>query len=668
MSTTVNADLARARAQATFDPLQLTYFLYDGPEKTKRKRFLQNMAISECEQQKFRRTAHLTREEQYEEALRKSTYAFKRVAELGLSDQADLFYFRESYFPSEESPFGLHVSMFMPTIQKLGTPEQQAKWLPLALCATVMGTYAQTELGHGTFLRGLETTATYDPKTQEFIINSPTVTSAKFWPGGLGKTANHCVVMAKLFTQGKDVGMQSFMVQIRDLETHQPLPGVSVGDIGPKFGYAAMDNGYLSFKNVRIPRENMLMRYAQVLEDGTFIQPKNDRLVYGSMTLIRAQIVGGTARALAKAVTIATRYSAVRRQSQINSGQGEVQVIDFQTQQHKVFPQIAMAYALNITGRRSIAAYNRVSKQIEKGSLEELPVLHALSSGLKAYSSWEMMYGIEQCRLACGGHGYIEASGLPKIYANEVPACTYEGENTVLCLQTARYLMKCYAALTSGEALPPMVSYLRTAQGGRSQLSGKLELEQLIAAYEHRAARMISEAGARLAEQQKKGMKPAEAWNNSSQLLVEAAMAFCQTFAVRAFVETVQEAKLQPSLKAVLVQLCQLFAVQGILKYSGQFTKGGFLSDQQVETCQNKLFDLLALLKPNAVALVDAFDFPDQVLDSDLGRYDGNVYEALMEYARNSRLNESEVHEGFFKYQKPFVDYLNGKSILQARL
>ena len=70
----------------------------------------------------------------------------------------------------------------------------------------MIGTYAQTELGHGTFLRGLETTATYDPSTQEFIIHSPTLTATKWWPGGLGKTSSHAVVMARLFTQGKEYG------------------------------------------------------------------------------------------------------------------------------------------------------------------------------------------------------------------------------------------------------------------------------------------------------------------------------------------------------------------------------------------------------------------------------------------------------------------------------
>ncbi|CAL1530163.1 unnamed protein product [Lymnaea stagnalis] len=665
-TATVNPDLARARAQATFDPLKLTYFIYDGADKTKRKRFLQNIAIKESQEQGFRRTAELTREEQYDEALRKTTYALRRIAELGLKDSTDLYFFKEPLFASDSSPFGLHESMFLPTIQKQGTEEQTKKWIPLAKRFQVLGTYAQTELGHGTFLRGLETTATYDVKSKEFIINSPTVTSSKFWPGGLGKTANHCVVMAKLNVGGRDCGMQSFIVQIRDVETHQPLPGVTVGDIGQKFGYGAMDNGFLTLNNVRIPRENMLMRYSQVLEDGTFVSPKNDKLLYGSMTLIRAQIVGGCARALSKAVTIATRYSAVRRQSEINPGAGEVQVLDFQTQQHRLFVQIATAYALSMAGRASIAAYTRVSAQIESGALEELPILHALSAALKAFSSWEMAFGIEQCRLACGGHGYIQASGLPKIYTHEVPACTYEGENTVLCLQTARFLMKCQEAANNGQQLPSFVSYLKNPKNGKSQLSQNIRLEQLIEAYEHRAGRMIAEASLRIKTQLDKGMKPAEAWNSSTQMLVEAVVAFTHAFVVRAFIEKVLTSNLEPSLYTVLSQLCELYALYGITKYSGQFTKGGYLNDQQLEIVEGRIYDLLAALKPNAIALVDAFDFPDLVLDSDIGRYDGNVYEALMEYAKRSKLNSTEVHEGFYKYQKPFVDSM--KASVQSRL
>ncbi|BFZ11130.1 hypothetical protein BsWGS_14169 [Bradybaena similaris] len=665
-TTTVNPDLARCRSEATFDPLLLTYFIYDGPEKTKRRRFLQHLALKESKLVNDCHLTELSREEQYEVSLQKITAAYRRIFELGLQDPHEITLFRDTFIAIH--PFAVHIVAFVPAIQKLASEEQKAKWLPLIETFQMIGTYAQTELGHGTFVRGLETTATYDPKTREFIINSPTTSSTKFWPGGLGKTVNHVVLMAKLNSNGRDCGLQSFLIQIRDLETHQPLPGITVGDIGKKFGIPNIDNGFLILKSVRIPRENMLMRYAQVLEDGTFVSPKNDRLMYGSMTLIRSHMTSNSARTLAKAVTIATRYSAVRRQSEINTGAGEVQVLDFQTQQYKLFTQIASAYALHAAGEVSSAVNKTVSSQVESGNLQNLPILHALSASLKAFSTWEMMFGIEQCRLACGGHGYILASGLPTLYANEVSACTYEGDNIVLCLQAARFLIKSYNAAEKGEQLPTLARFLQAPKGVKSKLTEKLELDQLIAAYEHRAGRQVQEASSRLQSHLNRGVVAAEAWNKSSQSLVAAVVAFSHAFVVRAFIEKVTSSGLEPSLSAVLIQLCQLYALDGITRNAGEFLKGGYMSDQQLQMLEDKLFELLAALRPNAVALVDAFDFPDEVLDSDLGRYDGNVYEALMEYAKRSRLNKNEVHDGFYKYQKPFVDFLKSQAGTHSQL
>ena len=71
-------------------------------------------------------------------------------------------------------------------------------------------------MGHGTFIRGLETTATYDSETEEFVLHSPTITAYKWWPGGLGKTANCAVVMANLITpDGVKRGPTAFFVQLR---------------------------------------------------------------------------------------------------------------------------------------------------------------------------------------------------------------------------------------------------------------------------------------------------------------------------------------------------------------------------------------------------------------------------------------------------------------------
>ncbi len=85
-------------------------------------------------------------------------------------------------FPANTPPLPpptLNTQMFIPTLQSQGTPEQQAYWLDLALNLKIIGTYAQTELGHGTYVRGLETVAVYDPQHQQFVIHSPTLTSTK---------------------------------------------------------------------------------------------------------------------------------------------------------------------------------------------------------------------------------------------------------------------------------------------------------------------------------------------------------------------------------------------------------------------------------------------------------------------------------------------------------
>lgn len=73
----------------------------------------------------------------------------------------------------------VHYVMFLPALMNHGTSDQQAEWISRAWNCNIIGTYAQTELGHGTFLRGLETTSTYDPSTKEFVIHSPTITAYK---------------------------------------------------------------------------------------------------------------------------------------------------------------------------------------------------------------------------------------------------------------------------------------------------------------------------------------------------------------------------------------------------------------------------------------------------------------------------------------------------------
>ncbi|KAM7418968.1 hypothetical protein PAMA_016198 [Pampus argenteus] len=562
---------------------------------------------------------------------------------------------------NQNEALGLHFVMFIPTLYSQCDPQQSRKWLPLAEAFQVVGTYAQTEMGHGTHLRGLETTATYDPATQEFVLNSPTVSSIKWWPGGLGKTSNHAIVLAQLYTQGNCHGLHAFIVPIRDMSTHEPLPGIVVGDIGPKFGFNEVDNGFLKLENVRIPRENMLMKYAKVEPDGSYLKPPSAKLTYGTMVFVRSMIVVVSARALAKSCTIAIRYSAVRHQSEMRPGEPEPQIIDYQTQQYKLFPLLAMAYAFNFVGQYMNQEYHRITGDINQGDFSELPELHALSAGLKAFTTWETNSAIEVCRMSCGGHGYSRSSALPDIYVEFTPTCTYEGENTVMMLQTARYLVKSYRQAKEGQQLSGIVSYLNEAEHRRVQPQPVAarptvvdinDLASLVEVYKLRASILVELAAKSIQQELQRRKSQEDAWNNSAIDLVRASDAHCHYVVVKLFTDKLGEVG-DTAIHSVLSTMALLYALHGITKNSGDFLQAGLINPPQVLQISGRIKELLSQLRPNAVALVDAFDIHDRKLNSVLGRYDGNVYENMFEWARRSPLNSTEVHESFHKYLKP---------------
>ncbi|XP_012369957.1 peroxisomal acyl-coenzyme A oxidase 1 isoform X2 [Octodon degus] len=661
----MNPDLRRERAAATFNPELITNLLDGSPEKTQRRREIENKILSDPDFQ-HEDYNFLTRSERYDVAIKKSAVMVKKMREFGIADPDEIMWFKNFVHRGRPEPLDLHLGMFLPTLLHQATAEQQERFFMPAWNLEITGTYAQTEMGHGTHLRGLETTATYDPKTQEFIMNSPTVTSIKWWPGGLGKTSNHAIVLAQLFTQGKCYGLHAFVVPIREMGTHKPLPGITVGDIGPKFGYEEMDNGYLKMDNYRIPRENMLMKYAQVKPDGTYVKPVSNKLTYGTMVFVRSYLVGEAARSLSKACTIAIRYSAVRHQSEIKPGEPEPQVLDFQTQQYKLFPILATAYAFQFVGKYMKDTYYRINESIGQGDLSELPELHALTAGLKAFTTWTANTGIEECRLACGGHGYSHCSGIPNIYVTFTPACTFEGENTVMMLQTARFLMKSYDQVQSGKLACGLVSYLNDLPSQRIQPQQVAawptvvdinDPDSLTEVYKLRAARLIDIAAKNLHTEMSCRKSKEVAWNLTSVDLVRATEAHCHYVVVKLFADKLQKIQ-DKAVHSVLRNLFLLYSLYGISQKAGDFLQGNIMTGSQITQVNQHILELLTAIRPNAVALVDAFDFKDMTLGSVLGRYDGNVYENLFEWAKKSPLNKTQVHESYHKYLKPLKSNL----------
>lgn len=182
------------------------------------------------------------------------------------------------YLVDDVSPYFLHMEMFITTIREQASEEQRMLWLPLIESWKIIGAYAQTELGHGSNVRGLELEARWDSRTREFVLHSPTLTASKWWNGSLGRIANHAIVVAQLMLPSESDGFVShgphpFIVQVRDMKTHQPLDGVVVGDIGPKYGYITMDNGYMLFDHFRYLDQHRVPILTRLIVPGSHTLP-----------------------------------------------------------------------------------------------------------------------------------------------------------------------------------------------------------------------------------------------------------------------------------------------------------------------------------------------------------------------------------------------------------
>ncbi|ELU01431.1 hypothetical protein CAPTEDRAFT_178214 [Capitella teleta] len=647
----VNPDLQKERDGASFNPNDMTLVLLGGPKRAQHRREVVRQLFSDpVFNQEMRYSQSKT--ERYDQAMHQSIRLAEYMIEKGWTDKEMQTAAVALHY---DLATAVHAVMFVPTILRLATPEQQAEWLPQAASFKMIGTYAQTELGHGTNLKALETTATYDRSSECFIMNTPLPSGMKWWPGGLGKSTTHALVTANLIVDGQSHGFQVFLVQLRDVETFEELPGIEVGDIGPRISVSVTDNGYLIMRNVKIPRNNMLSKYCTVTSEGKFLRQEGTaKSNYGTMMMVRASIVDLAFQNTSQAVTIATRYGAVRRQSELKPGAKEPQIIDFVTQQYKLIPNIALAYGLHFTKEYMLSYYHQVfEEEIQKGVYDSVPELHSQSCGLKAYCTDLSMDTVEVCRRSCGGHGFMMASGLCSLLMDGLGSVTYEGENTVLYLQTARFLMKNYAAAMQGGRTARSLAFL-TANHPTCELLDVFNLPQLQAVFDVRAKFMLECGAVRMSESLKNGRQQYEAWNENSVELVRASKAYLDSFTAVNFMKRVSTLDIKPELKDVLMKLCRLHALHRIVSSAEEFLQSMAINTKQLEDIRSAEIKLLASLRPDAVALVDSFDYHDQTLNSALGRYDGNVYEKMYDLTKRNPMNEQSVHPAIHKYLKPF--------------
>jgi len=478
-----------------------------------------------------------------------------------------------------------HHGMFEMVIKSLGNEEQVTKYVQEAIDYKIFGCYAQTEMGHGSDVRGLRTTSTYDPKEDCFIVNTPTIKDAKFWPGELGKAADHAVFQAQTIVKGKNVGVQSFICQIRDMKNMAALKGVEIGDIGPKYGFASKDNGYMIFKNFKISKSSLLSKFVEINDKGEFVQKGDPRVAYSTMMWIRIQLISATPGFVGKALMVASRYCYLRTQfKSLPDPMQERRIIDYQASLTKLVPSCAFTWVSKFFSYTCFEMYEDMQKEIsEKNNFKSMKDLHSILCAIKAYYCEETLKQLKDLRELMGAQGYLQVNEMPEIIEMCSPNVTLEGDGCVMHQQTARDIFKSMGKIATGKEVSASYVYLQdfsnyideTLEGDVKYLPNLLEILKANVIYQ------VMIVGEELRKDT--GASFDEKWNKIHlSEIVKTSLLHAIFVTAKICLEGLDKHNFSDKLREKLELCCRIYVTESIIRYGDVALLKGFISAKQM--------------------------------------------------------------------------------------
>ena len=536
---------------------------------------------------------------------------------------------------------GVQWGLFGGAIENLGTDKHHQKYIPGLINLDILGCFAMTETGHGSDVQSIETTATYDLATQEFVIHSPTPSSRKDYIGGAALHAEVGAVFAQLITKGENHGVHCFVVPLRD-DKGNDLPGITTSDDFHKGGLGAVDNGRIVFDHVRVPRENLLNKYGQVDQGGTYSSPiesSNARFFTMLGTLIRGRIsVGGSASAATEvALSIAGRYALKRRQFGPEPG-NEILLMDYRMHQRRLLPLIARSYAYRFAQNQLVARMDTVQSAEEPPPPHQQRELESRAAGLKAAQTWHATRAIQEAREACGGAGYLAENRLTTLKGDTDVFTTFEGDNHVLFQLVAKELLTSYAQEVGGldpvglvrfaagtvadvvkerTAASQLIQRLIDARpGGSDDNHDLLDRGTQLNLFEDREQHVLETAARRLRRANSGDKAEAFAVFNAAQdHVIRAGRVHIERVVLEAFTAGIARTE-SPEAQELLRDVCSLYALTSIEEDLAWFMGHNRLADTRAKTVTSLVNELLEKLRPHTLTLIEGFGVPVSTLNA----------------------------------------------------
>ncbi len=543
--------------------------------------------------------------------------------------------------PSLQIKSGVQWGLFASAVMHLGTEEHHRRLLPDILDLTIPGAFAMTEIGHGSDVASIGTTATYDPQTEEFVLHTPFRAA---WKDYLGNAALHgvaAVVFAQLITKGVNHGVHAFYVPLRDTtaevaegEPFPFLPGISGEDDGLKGGLNGIDNGRLAFDHVRVPRTNLLNRYGDVAPDGTYTSPiaspgRRFFTMLGTLVQGRVSLDGSANNAAKMGLAIAVRYGNERRQFTGASDTEETVLLDYRRHQRRLIPLIAETYAGHFAHETLLEKFDEVFSGANDDDASRQD-LETLAAALKPLSTWHALRTLQESREACGGAGFMAENRITGLRADLDVYVTFEGDNTVLLQLVAKRLLSDraaefrdidaggvlrYVAEKAADAALYRTGFARAAQAFADVGDARRSVNQLRETslqrelLTDRVQTMVAELGDALKDAAKAPREvAAEKFNDHQHELIEAARAYAELIQWEAFTAALSTLP-DDGTREVLTRVRDLFGLTLIERNLAWYLIHGRLSTGRARTVSSYIDRLVARLRPHAQDLVDAWGY-----------------------------------------------------------
>ncbi|MFS4455891.1 acyl-CoA dehydrogenase [Maribacter sp. 2304DJ31-5] len=518
--------------------------------------------------------------------------------------------------------FGVQFGLFGGSIQKLGTKKHHDNYLGKAGTAELLGCFAMTETGHGSNVRGIKTTATYDKNSDSIVIHTPGKNDNKEYIGNAlhSKMAS---VFAQLIVDGKNEGVHAILVPLRD-ENHTLLPGITVEDNGYKLGLNGVDNGKIWFDQVRVPRENLLDKYGSITNNGHYhsdIKNAHKRfftmlgtLVGGRICVARAGL-GGAKMAL----TVAVKHALKRRQFNDSIKVQEDLLMDYPTHQLRLIPLVASAYVYHITLDKMMAVYCDESQPDKR-------IVETKVAGLKSVITWYANSTIQECREACGGKGYLTENRIADLKGDVDIFTTFEGDNNVLLQLAAKGVLSNFKAEFNSAGFSSVLKLLGTQLSDKLTTinpvySNKVDPEHLYNpkfhkhAFDYRTRRLTYTLAMRIRNYIKKGIPSYQAFLKVQTHLLALGKAYSIELAYRTFTDFT-EGIADTKNRALFQKLGTLYALHEIRKDASWYLEQGYLNGTKSKAIRQRTERLSTELRPHIAVLVDGFGIPDHCLSA----------------------------------------------------